>query len=194
MRRFSFVLAICLLPLPSALSQSAIVRDANGTLVGAYIGVSYTGSATGEGWAVLTPMGYAVVLDEVTGSFGTAPYAGHTNRPLNNIRYTLPDCQGVARVTVETGAPNPPIVGGFAFRVHGATWYSPKGAVSSLNSFASSIDDLGACSNGGGAQNTVLVVPNDPATTGVPTTGYVGPLMLGYLPSELFASSFESLG
>ncbi len=176
-----------------ASAQSAVVRDSNGTLVGAYIGVSFTGTDTGEGWAVLTPKGYAAVLDEVTGGFGSAPYAGHTNRPLNNIRFALADCQGEARVTVETGAPTAPIIGGFVFRNFAASWYSPKGEVSALTAFASSIDDNGMCSNGAGSARSIRVLPNDANVTGMPSTGYVGPLLLGFFSDAMFADSFETV-
>lgn len=177
----------------SASAQSAVVRDANGTLVGVYVGVSFTGADTGEGWAVLTPFGYAAVLDEVTGGFGSAPYAGHTNRALNNVRFALPDCQGEARVQVEVSSASPPIVGGFVFRNFGTAWYSPKDEVSALTGYASTIDDNGMCSNGAGSARSIRVLPNDADVTGMPSTGYVGPLRLGFVTDAMFADSFEEV-
>ncbi len=182
-----------LLGATNASSQSAVVHDANGAFVGAYIGVSYTGVATGEGWAILTPKGYAIVLDEVTGGFGAEAYVGHTNRGVSNVRFALANCAGEARVDVEVGGPQAPIVGGFVFRELGSTWYAPKGQVSAITPFASSIDDNGNCANGPGDTATILVLPNDPAVTGVPSMGYVGPLRLGFVPDTMFADSFEAV-
>jgi len=172
-------------------AQAAIVLDSNDTRLGVYAGPANAGDRGREGFLVISTTGYAAIFDDVTGEHAS-PRAGHVDRQLGPVRFAGPNCTGAIFVEVATVSTSISIVGGFVFRSNAIVYYAARGAVSAQVTTQSEFDRSGNCVDANATSELMQVAPNDPAISGFSSSGYFGPLRLGFLARDLFSDSFET--
>jgi hypothetical protein len=200
--------------------ESPAVVDANGTLLGSYVGDAGPAQDDNEANAphsgpvmlVVSPTGYLFAVGQVTGKVMVAgPSPGlqpHTDSQAGTeIRgypyYTTADCSGqaYAPVYVNNSGASPiaaSVRGGVVVGLYApstALYYAAKTAATlTLNFVAGSARFQSACNPFSGTQTVIPIQPNDPQVTGVGTSQFVPPITLSGIPvpRSLFKDGFEN--
>ena len=203
MKRLALFITLSLAGASAA--ESPAVVDANGAILGSYIGSTgprYTGgvSVPTSMLDVISPTGYLFSVFQQSGDVANSfRVPGVQAEALwATLYFESADCTGQAYVDT-TQAPDVVVMGGFVFNrksaVHPGLWFSPKTSVSTEISYGSAVSpNLGnVCFADSGQRNALPVYPNDPQVTGVNSASNPGPITISQanVPRVLFRDSFE---
>jgi len=203
MKRLALLIALSLAGASAA--ESPAVVDANGAILGSYIG-STGPRSSGQAMPVTSMLdvvsstGYLFSIFQQSGDVaGSFRIPGVQAQALPaTLFFESTDCTGQAYVDT-TQSPDVVVMGGFVFNRKSAVdpglWFSPKTSVSTEISYGSAVGpNLGnVCSAESGQRNALPVYPNDPQVTGVNSASNPGPITISQanVPRVLFRDSFE---
>ena len=190
-------IATCLLGVAFACAaESPAVLDANGNLLGSYVGeaVDCGFGCPDSSVRIVSPTGYVFGLRMGDGTFAFAT-ASFASPVATQIFYETENCSGQAYYPGGTALTG--LTGGFVFQGRvGGRFYSPKSAISAMRTRASYTDDMSGCQDdpGNPQEPGIQILPNDPGVTGVTNGPIPGPLTIGQavVPRTMFRDSFEN--
>jgi hypothetical protein len=141
------------------LRRDIVAVDGNGDVIGRIIG---DGHNKGQ-LHILSGTGYDAFVNRYSGSIVDVPiYLYYTSRGCSGVAISIDYPPGVVH--------NQSKIGGI--------FYSPKDAVT--HTYNSGYLNNGACQSTTSNHTGYEVLPNDPAVTGFPDEGYLGPILVEY--------------
>lgn len=190
-------LALCILAAAtSASAESPVVLDANGNLLGSYVGeaVDCGFGCPDLSLRIVSTTGYVFGRRMTDGSFVFAAPTFAYPGP-GEVFFESENCTGQGYYSA--GVPPTTLTGGFVFQSRlGDLYYSPKTATSGLHTRGSYAElPLGCYDDPGNSQVPAIpVLPNNPNVTGVPNTVIPGPLTIGQavVPRAMLRDGFEN--
>lgn len=179
-----------------AFSESPAVLDANGNLLGSYVGeaVDCSIGCADSSVRIVSTTGYVFGLRMIDGSFVFAAPSFAYPGP-GEVFYESENCTGQGYYSA--GSPPAALTGGFVFASRlGTLFFSPKSAATEMRVRGSYAQlPLGCYDDPGNPLGpAVRVIPNDPSVTGVPNGSIPGPLTIGQavVPRAMLRDGFES--